>query len=82
VAALLNRPEPLVRNFTENLMAYALGRRVEYYDQPTIRAIASEAQENDYRVSSFILGVVTSDAFQRKRTELMETEDAAGAHEP
>jgi hypothetical protein len=82
VTALLNRPEPLVRNFTENLMAYALGRRVEYYDQPTIRAIASEAQENDYRVSSFILGVVTSDAFQRKRTELMETEDAAGAHEP
>ena len=82
VAALLNRPEPLVRNFTENLMAYALGRRVEYYDQPTIRAIASQAKEDDYRVSSFILGVVTSDAFQRKRTERMETEDAAGAHEP
>ena len=39
-AALLKRPMPLVRNFTENLMAYALGRRVEYYDQPAIRAIA------------------------------------------
>ncbi len=34
-AALLKRPIPLVRTFTENLMAYALGRRVEYYDQPT-----------------------------------------------
>ena len=38
--ALLKRPVPLVRTFTENLMAYALGRRVEYFDQPTIRAIA------------------------------------------
>ncbi len=38
-AALAKRPTPLVRNFTENLMAYGLGRRVEYYDQPTIRAI-------------------------------------------
>jgi hypothetical protein len=82
VQALLKRPEPLVRNFTENLMAYALGRRVEYYDQPTVRAIANQARENDYRVSSFILGVVTSDAFQRKRSERIDTEDAAGAHEP
>jgi hypothetical protein len=36
-AALLKRPEPLVRTFTENLMAYALGRRVEVYDKPTVR---------------------------------------------
>jgi hypothetical protein len=63
-----------VRNFTENLMAYALGRRIEYYDQPTVRAIASKAEENGYRVSSFILGVVTSDAFQRKRSERIDTE--------
>ena len=85
VQALLKRPEPLVRNFTENLMAYALGRRVEYYDQPTVRAIASKAQENGYRVSSFILGVVSSDAFQRKRSEsprAIATEDAAVMHAP
>jgi hypothetical protein len=65
--ALLGRPIPLYRNFTLNLMAYALGRRVEYYDQPTIRAIVREAEENDYRISSFILGVVKSDAFRMKR---------------
>ena len=41
--ALLKRPVPLVRTFTENLLAYALGRRVEYFDQPTIRAIAKAA---------------------------------------
>ena len=67
--ALLRRPIPLVRTFTENLMAYALGRRVEYYDKPTVRAIARQAQENDYRISSFILGVVRSPAFQMSRAE-------------
>jgi hypothetical protein len=68
-AAIQKRPIPLVRTFTENLLAYALGRRVEYYDQPTIRSIAGEAEKNDYRISSFILGVVTSQAFQMKRVE-------------
>jgi hypothetical protein len=66
---LLKRPIPLVRTFTENLMAFALGRRVEYYDQPTIRAIARTAKANDYKMSSFILGVVTSDAFRMKQPQ-------------
>ncbi len=68
-AALLKRPIPLVRTFTENLLAYALGRRVEYYDQPTVRAIAKAAEANDYKLSSFVLGVIKSDAFQMKRAE-------------
>ena len=65
--ALLSRPTPLIRTFTSNLMAYALGRRLEYYDMPTVRAIAREAAEDDYRMSSFILGVVRSDAFQMQQ---------------
>lgn len=65
--ALLSRPIPLVRTFTQNLMAYALGRRVEYYDQPTVRAIVRKAEQNDYRISSFVLGIVESDAFQMQR---------------
>ena len=65
--ALLSRPVPLVRTYTENLLAYALGRRVEWYDKPTVRAIAREAAENDYRMSSFILGVVQSEPFQMKQ---------------
>src|SRR6266540_1266694 len=68
-AALLKRPEPLVRTFTENLLAYALGRRVEYFDQPAIRGISRSAQKDDYRMSSFILGVVKSDAFRMRRAE-------------
>ena len=65
-AALMKRPIPLVRTFTENLMAYALGRRVEYFDQPTVRAIVREAETDKYKMASFILGVVKSDAFQMK----------------
>ena len=65
--ALLRRPLPLVRNFTENLMAYALGRRVEHYDQPSIREIVRQAERDDYRVSSLVLGVVGSDAFRMRR---------------
>jgi hypothetical protein len=62
--ALLSRPEVFYRVFTENLMAYALGRRVEYYDMPTVRAIVKEAGEDGYKLSAFILGVVKSAAFK------------------
>ena len=79
LAALMKRPAPLVRTFTENLMAYALGRRVEYFDQPAIRAIARAAEANEYKMSSFILGAVKSDAFQMKRAEPMTTEEAKPA---
>jgi len=65
---LLKRPVPLVRTFTQNLMAYAIGRPVEYYDQPSIRAIVRAGEASDYRMSSFILGVVKSDAFQMRQT--------------
>ena len=65
-AALLKRPEPLVRTFTENLMAYALGRRLEHYDMPTVRRIARSAAAQDYRMSAFVLGVAGSDAFRMK----------------
>jgi len=78
VQALLKRPVPLVRTFTENMLAYALGRRAEYFDQPTIRAIAKNAEADGYKLSSFIMGVVKSDAFRLKRAEpVLSTETAA-----
>ncbi len=75
--ALLDNPIPLVRTFSENLLSYALGRRVEYYDMPTIRSITREAQAHDYRLSSFILGVVNSPAFQMQRVDSSPTEGHA-----
>jgi hypothetical protein len=79
VTALMKRPTPLVRTFTENLMAYALGRRVEYFDQPTIRGITRKAETDNYRMSAFILGVVKSDPFRMKRVEAPVTTDDSKA---
>jgi hypothetical protein len=65
-AALLNRPIPFVRTFTENLMSYALGRRLDTDDMPTVRAIVRAADGHDHRLSAFILGIISSPAFQQK----------------
>ena len=62
--ALLRRPDVFLKTFTENLMTYALGRRVEYYDMPTLRAIVRSAGAQDNRFSAFILGIVNSAAFR------------------
>jgi hypothetical protein len=74
--ALLGRPIPLIRTFTGNLMAYALGRRVQYYDGPAIRAITAQAERSGNRMSAFILGVVKSDAFRMKREDVAQPEAA------
>ena len=71
--ALLKHSDLLLLSFTENLMTYALGRRVEFYDMPAIRAIIRDAAKNDSRISSFILGVAKSPAFQMSRAEKAET---------
>ena len=76
--ALLNRPVPLIRTFTENLLAYAIGRRVEYFDQPTVRAIARAAEADGYRISAFILGVVKSDAFRMQRANAIVQQGTQG----
>jgi hypothetical protein len=72
-AALLKNKETFLQAFTENLMTYALGRRVEFYDLPAIRQIVRESAKNDYRMSSFILSVAKSPAFQMSAVESLET---------
>ena len=67
---LLERPDDLVGTITEKLMRFALGRSLEYYDMPEVRAVVRAASEDDYRWSSIILGVVESTPFQMRRTEL------------
>ena len=62
-AALLKDPEQFPRTVTEKLMAYALGRRLEYYDRPAIRKIVRDAAAKQYRWSSLIVGVVDSPGF-------------------
>jgi hypothetical protein len=55
--------------FTEKLLTYALGRGVEYYDAPSVRAIVRQAQANDFRFSAFIVGIAGSTPFQMRRSQ-------------
>ena len=68
-AALLEYEDSYVRTLTEKLLTYALGRGIEYYDQPSVRQIVAAAARDDYRWSSIILQVVKSMPFQMRRAE-------------
>jgi hypothetical protein len=72
--ALLKHKDVFLQTLTENLMTYALGRRVEYYDMPTIRAIVRDAERSDYRFSAFMSGIVRSAAFQTAKAAAVTTE--------
>ena len=63
---LTAKPEIFADTFTEKLMTYALGRGVQYYDMPAVRAVVRDAAHNDYRLSSIILGIVKSVPFEMK----------------
>lgn len=65
-AALLSRSDAFVTAATEKLMTYALGRRLEYYDMPTVRAIVADAAADDYRLSALIAGIVASEPFRMR----------------
>jgi hypothetical protein len=66
-ALLLDQPEQFPRTVTEKLMAYALGRRLEYYDRPAVRKIVRDAAAQHYSWSSLILGIVESPTFLTRR---------------
>jgi hypothetical protein len=65
--ALLRRPEQFVQTFTEGLLTYATGRKLEYYDMPTVRRIVRGAAPGDYRFSSLVQAVVRSEQFRTRR---------------
>ena len=67
--ALVTRSDRFVATMTEKLLTYALGRGLEFYDMPAIRAITRDAASNDHRFSSLVLGVVNSMPFQMRRSE-------------
>jgi hypothetical protein len=67
--ALLRHPEQFVGTLTEKMLTYALGRGVEYYDMPLVRAITREAAVQKYRFSSVVFGIVKSTPFQMKKAQ-------------
>ncbi|MFN2444415.1 MAG: DUF1592 domain-containing protein [Vicinamibacterales bacterium] len=77
--ALLKRSTSLVRTFAENLMTYALGRRLDDGDMPAVRSIVHQAAAADHRLSAFVVGIVKSPAFRMKSADVQTTApDAVG----
>jgi hypothetical protein len=72
--ALLKHQDVVMLSFTESLMTYALGRRVEHYDMPAVRQIVRDAKAKNNRFSAVISGVATSAAFRMARVAPAETE--------
>jgi hypothetical protein len=66
---LMRQPEQFVGTVTGKLLTYALGRGLEYYDQPTVRAIVRESRPADFRFASVVMGIVNSMPFQMRRSE-------------
>jgi mono/diheme cytochrome c family protein len=64
--ALLRYSPQFLRMFTEKMMTYALGRGVEYYDMPAIRAIVKDVAKDNNRFSRIVLGIVKSPQFQMR----------------
>jgi len=65
--ALLRRPEQFVQTFTERLLMYAMGRKLEYYDMPTVRRIVRGAAHDNYKFSALVQAIVQSEEFKKHR---------------
>jgi hypothetical protein len=64
--ALMRYTPQFLRTVTGKLVTYGLGRGVQYYDMPLVRQIVREAESENYRFSSLVLGIVKSAPFQTR----------------
>jgi hypothetical protein len=77
-AALLSHPEEFVATIARRLMMYAIGRNLQYYDEPAVRAIVRESAKSNYTFASVVEGVFHSAAFQMRQTALVNAKETAG----
>jgi hypothetical protein len=68
-AILKGQSDQFVRNVTEKLLTYSLGRGLERFDRPTVDAISRQVAANNYRFSSLVLEVVKSAPFRMKTVD-------------
>src|SRR5262249_4380075 len=68
--ALAKRSGALVQNFAENLMTFALGRRLAYADMPAVRAVVRRAEGDGLKLSAFVLAIAESPGFRMKSADL------------
>jgi hypothetical protein len=64
--ALLARSNAFVTSMAERLMTYALGRKLEYYDQPVVRGVVRAAESENYTLHALVHAIVASDTFQMR----------------
>ncbi|HEX9658696.1 MAG TPA: DUF1592 domain-containing protein, partial [Rhodothermales bacterium] len=73
---LLGYKTQFARTFTRNMMTYALGRGVQYFDMPVVRSIARDAEQDDFRFRSIVMGIIESPQFQmRAKTEMVSGDE-------
>ncbi len=77
--ALLKHQDAFLLSFTEHLMTYALGRRIEPFDMPAVRRVIRDASTQDLKLSAFVLGVVNTPAFRMNRVEPTDTNEPGPA---
>jgi hypothetical protein len=65
--AVMSHSDAFIANFTQNLLAYGVGRVLDYHDMPTVRSIARDAAKSNGRFSAFVIGVVKSPMFEMSR---------------
>jgi hypothetical protein len=70
--AILRHPEQFVQTFTEELLTFALGRKLGYQDMPTLRRAVRESAADNYRFSTLVLKIVTSDQFRMRQFATQE----------
>jgi hypothetical protein len=66
---ILKHEDRFVHTVISKLLTYALGRKLDYTDQPTVREIFKNATDENHTWSSLILGVIESKPFQYRRTQ-------------
>jgi len=79
--ALIAQPELFINTFASRLLTYAIGRGLEYYDMPTVRAIVDNAADDDYRFSAIVHGIVNSAPFRMKQAAGGESQFTANTNQ-
>jgi hypothetical protein len=78
--ALLSRRDAFMTALTERLLTYALGRELEYYDEPVVRSVIRAAASQGTTLPALIQGIVGSDSFQKRvKVGAATTTAASGA---
>jgi hypothetical protein len=74
-AALLSHPEEFASTAAGKLLMYALGRNVQYFDEPAVRAIVKAGAASHYTFDSLVLGVVKSAPFQMREVQVAKADN-------